>query len=135
MRKLLVIFGFLAGCAASAPTATTPTGEPKLAWIQANVFDKNCSASGCHSGGSPAGNMDLTAGNAYGSLLGVPSQAKDKDGKALNRVEAGVPDRSAISLRLAGPYGAMPMMPPGLKLDQYKIDAINNWILAGAPNN
>ena len=79
--------------------------------------------------------MDLTAGKAYASLLNVPSQAKDKDGKALNRVEPGIPDRSALSLRLAGPYGSLQMMPPGLKLDPYKIDAINAWILAGAPNN
>lgn len=125
----------LLGCATATPT--TPEAGPKpeatLAWIQANVFTKSCTASSCHSGSSGAGGLTLTDGSAFAALVGVTATAKDKDGKPLLRVKAGDPDRSLLALRLAGPYGALDGMPPGLKLDQAKIDAVNAWILAGAP--
>ena len=134
MRRAILIAACLMGCT-SAATDTAPKGEPTLAWIQANVFSKSCSASSCHSGSAGAGGLNLTEGKAYAALVGVTATTKDKDGNPVVRVKAGDPDRSLLSLRLAGPYGTLDSMPPGLKLDQYKLDAVNAWILAGAPQN
>ncbi len=123
----------LAGC--SVTSTNPPVGQPTLSWLQANVFTPSCTASSCHGGSTGAGGLNLTDGKAYAALVGVTATATDKDGKALVRVKAGDPDRSLLSLRVAGPYGTLDVMPPGLKLDQFKIDAINAWITAGAPQN
>ena len=135
MRKILHTSALLLLVGCSVTSTNPPKGQPTLAWIQANVFTPSCTASSCHGGSTGAGGLNLTDGKAYASLVGVTATAKDKDGNPLIRVKAGDPDRSLLSLRLAGPYGTLDVMPPGLKLDQFKIDAVNDWILAGAPQN
>src|SRR6185369_7198173 len=45
-----------------------------LTWIQANIFNKQCTFSGCHDGGAtPAGKVDLRDGKSYAHLVDYDS--------------------------------------------------------------
>ena len=109
-------------------TITTPVQiGPTLDEIQAVVFTPNCATSNCHAGGSPAGGLNLEAGNSHAALVGVPSSGN----MAVNRVEPGQPDNSYLVQRIEGTV--TPRMPLGnAPLSTAEIDAIRQWILDGA---
>lgn len=102
--------------------------EPNLPSIQALVFTPTCATAGCHSGGAPAGSLNLTDGNSYANLVDVPSV-----GSALDRVEPGLPNDSYLVQKLET-VGAG-SMPPGNNLPQADIDVIRTWISNGAAEN
>ena len=99
--------------------------EPNLPSIQALVFTPTCATAGCHSGGMPAGTLDLTDGNSYASLVDVPSA-----GSALDRVEPGLPDDSYLIEKLE--TVGVGVMPPTGNLPQADINVIRLWITNGA---
>ncbi len=115
----------------------TATLIPPATWtfsqIQANVFTPRCS--GCHDGspGGLPGAQDLTAGNAYASIVNVPSLEQP----ALMRVKPGDPDNSYLIRKLQGTVGISGVRMPygGPYLDQATIDQIRAWIANGAVNN
>lgn len=125
-----------AGCASDDP-APAAVGEPKLAWIQANVFTPGCAVgSSCHGSGSGAAGLKLSdSASAYATLVGVASAESDANGVPYARVEAGKPDRSLLWLVLQHPVGKTPQMPPGAPLAPHKVQAIKDWIASGALNN
>ncbi|GAB4372679.1 MAG: hypothetical protein Kow0042_16110 [Calditrichia bacterium] len=126
-------------------TATDPDGlsgsdmasftitEPDLSrfsQIQIQVFTPSCAISGCHSGSNPAGNLNLSPGQAYSNLVNVPSTT-DPD---ILRVEPGKSDKSMLMERLKGDIP--PQMPLiGGPLENAVLDSIEKWIDGGAPNN
>jgi hypothetical protein len=59
---------------AEMPAATGGSPPPSMASfdsIQTNIFTPKCA--GCHSGSSPAANLNLDATHSYGDLVNVPS--------------------------------------------------------------
>lgn len=99
------------------------------------VFDRNCAFSGCHLGKEPEQEMDLSNGNAYASIVGVPSTQVP----SLNRIEPGDPEASYLYLKLNDRQeevgGEGTRMPPKLFLSPPELDEFRDWILAGAPEN
>ncbi len=113
--------------AATFTISTSATMGPTLADIQAAVFTPTCTNATCHSGGTPAGGMNLEDGNSFGSLVGVASSGVP----AILRVAAGDPDNSYLIQKLEGT--ATPQMPlGGTPLTPAVIADIRQWITDGA---
>lgn len=118
-----------------------------LTWIQANIFSKQCTFSGCHNGASgDAGKMDLRAGHSFTSLVGVKAHLC----QATSIVTAGHPEQSYMMVMIGQQtpaaqtppscaidpmVGEMPQGNPTVLLCSQKRDAIERWITAGALNN
>ena len=80
--------------------------------------------------------MNLSAGQAYQNIVGVPSVELP----AFDRIEPGQPDQSYLVHKIQGTQasvgGSGQRMPlGGSPLSQDDIDAIRAWVNAGAPNN
>jgi hypothetical protein len=135
----------LTGCVGDG-TGLGPGGDPLLCDPAAGavsfcrdiqpIFTANCAFSGCHAGASPQLGQNLSAGNAYASIVNVPSQ----EVPTLDRVEPGNPDASYLVNKIEGTAAAVggvdTRMPLGQgPLPQADIDLIRAWIAAGAPNN
>jgi len=92
----------------------------QLSAIQNTVFNSRCVS--CHGGGAPQAGLDLSAGNAYGELIGknlvLPSNSAN----------------SPLMDRLSSNDSNI-VMPPAGKLSQTLIDSIAAWIDYGALNN
>jgi hypothetical protein len=103
--------------------------RPTLTCIQQFVFTPTCAVAGCHLAPGAQQGMDLSAGEAYAHIVGVPSAEV-----VLNRVEPGEPDLSYLILKLEGDPAIvgdrMPLGGPYLAPDQ--IGAIRDWIAGGA---
>ncbi len=139
MFLTVVMGGALVGCGDDSSDTGGSAGaaaalEPKLSVIQAQIFDKNkrCSSSSCHGGSETP---DLTAGKSYGQLVGKASN--NIPGKM--RVVAGKPEESLLYLVLQGDVTdggkTVGKMPQGGSLTAAEIDAIKQWILAGAKDD
>lgn len=131
----------------TAPVCMDATMNQSLSWIQANIFDKQCTFSGCHDGGhTPAGMVDLTDGKSYAHLVGYQSVLQP----SYQLVVAGMPTASYLEVMIgkikaedamppAPPIpskaGLMPMDNAGELLCCQKLDAIDRWISMGAMNN
>jgi hypothetical protein len=134
----------LAGCdeKLSDITGPTPSLEPTFSSIQHEIFETT-DASGrlactnCHTnagGRNPSGGMNLTAGVAYSSIVGVASTGKP----GAIRVIPGDPENSYIIHKLEGlPTIAGVRMPRGNGpfLTDGQILVLKRWISNGAPNN
>ena len=123
-------------CGSSSPAAPTPPAAtaPTLAQIQTQIFDPGCIS--CHTdvGRTPSGGMNLKAGTAFSSLVGVSSSRL----AGAVRVIAGNASGSYLVQKLEGTAGIagsrMPLNgPPYLSDAQVKM--IKDWITAGALNN
>ena len=65
-----------AGCGTpKSPTEPAAPPDPTATFsrVQSLVFTPSCALSGCHAGTVPQRGMDLSAGKAYGQIVGVPS--------------------------------------------------------------
>lgn len=96
--------------------------------IQATVFAPSCA--GCHSGGNPDGDLDLSDANtSHTAMFNMPSQ--QQVGATL--VIPMNPDNSYLIQKLEGAVGiAGVRMPPGVALPQTTINDIRQWISNGA---
>lgn len=83
------------------------------------LFNAHCNSSSCHSGGSPAGNLNLTAAVAYSQLF------------AKNEVDTINVNASVLYIEVNS--GTMPKNAG--KLSNYNIGLIQKWIQQGAKNN
>ncbi|HEX8109640.1 MAG TPA: hypothetical protein VF516_18040 [Kofleriaceae bacterium] len=136
------------GRACTVSTTSQPcmdaTTHSDLAFIEQKIFAPSCNFSGCHDSATDSGKLDLRAGVSHDHLVGVASQI-DTTRKLV------VPNDAAASylmlmLRdvapaMASPPGNPPpgsvgFMPQGAPtLCCQKLDAIERWINAGAPNH
>ncbi len=115
-----------------APAASQDLGEPVGYEEVQGVFEEyGCTA--CHPGVNSS--LDLTAGNSYEQLVGVPAL----EDPTLYRVVAGDPERSFLYLKVGGaaPVADIPAigtrMPPAApSIAQEDMDLIRRWILQGA---
>ncbi len=129
MRWAVAAAGFLvlAGCPGSGPTEP-PASPGPFAAVEREILVPKCAGEGCHSGPEPAGGLDLSAGRAYESLVGIPSVRRPER----KRVVPGAPERSYLMERLT-PGGDTPKMPPGAApLSAGEVARIRNWIAGGA---
>jgi hypothetical protein len=103
--------------------------------VQEDTFRFRCSSAPCHGVNNPAKGMSLTTANAYDALVGVPSTERPD----LMRVNPGDPETSYLWIKLG--QGNQDLrdgvtMPSGESLlPQAELDNIEQWILAGAPQN
>ena len=96
-----------------------------------DIFEGNCATSRCHSGARPRGDLDLTAGRAWASLVNVPASCGSNPLVAPGDVEGSYLwhklTRSAMEL-CSGDQ--MPKQGESLPSDDLEI--IRAWICAGA---
>jgi len=155
MKKFLlglsVLFSmglWMIGCGDSdGGESTCPTGQvecdgtcideiaPTLTSIQTDVFEISCTASACHDANAPAEMLDLSSLGASETNL-IDIDAEQVDGK---RVTSGDSGASYLMNKLLGVDIApnttqMPQLDPD-GLCTPKIDAVREWIDAGAPIN
>ncbi|HKD42373.1 MAG TPA: hypothetical protein VKB87_18955 [Myxococcaceae bacterium] len=104
------------------------------------IFNARCTA-GCHSGSSPQGGLDLSAGVSYANLV---NKAVSLDCAASSpgavRVNPGDPQGSMLWRKLANTgdkcLSAMPLGTSGLiNVARSDFDSIEKWIQEGALNN
>ncbi|MBA3395033.1 MAG: hypothetical protein H0T89_20470 [Deltaproteobacteria bacterium] len=129
-----------------APTTTSDGGtlpEPTvcqqatmhsdLAWIQANVFTPSCATAMCHSGSEPEVGLRLDPGTSYNNLVNKGASTVS----GWTRVVPGSLETSYLVVafgRTPGPPPRDGFMPLGADpLCVEKLEAIERWILAGAP--
>lgn len=143
--------------------AGTSSGvQPTFSSINQNIFAVSCSVTPCHTtaDSSLAGYLDLSSANAYTSLLGpngkgapIPpiavNMAADAGDTALDGellasdagmllVDPGHPSNSFLLLKVTPnlpPQYGLQMPQVGALLTQPELDAIGDWIDAGAPND
>ncbi len=115
---------------ASAPdhrVVTVAAAAPTLSSIQAEIFTPICSV--CH---PPNQGQDLRAGHSYASIVNVPSNEEP----SVLRVKPGDPANSYLYRKITGASGILgSQMPLGGSLTAAQIQAIHDWIAAGALNN
>ena len=125
--------GISAAVTVTISNVAAPPPPQSFAQLQSQIFTPICSA--CHTGvgTSLPGSMNLTAGNAYASLVNVASVEQP----ALKRVNPGDPTSSYLVQKLEGAAGISGARMPfgGPYLDQATIDKVVNWITQGAANN
>ena len=120
-------------------TGPTPDLQPTFSSIQRDIFQSTDLAGRvacvtCHTGSPFANGLNLTAGNAYGSLVNVASPVK----VGAVRVIPGDPENSYLIHKLEGRStiaGARMPRTTGPFLTQGQIAVIKRWIAIGAPNN
>ncbi|MBS1646099.1 MAG: hypothetical protein JST67_02030 [Bacteroidetes bacterium] len=83
------------------------------------IFNASCLASGCHAGGSPAANLNLTSGMAYTQLF------------SKHEIDTINANNSVLYIEVQS--GSMPKN--GAMLSNYQIGLIQKWIQQKAKNN
>jgi hypothetical protein len=139
-HRLVPLLVFAAVAALACGTRKSPT-EPNddlpdpsatFSRVQAEVFTPSCALSGCHAGATPARSMDLSAGRAYGQVVGVPSA-----GSSRLRVAPGDVAGSYLVSKLRGDAtitgSRMPLGGPYLSSEREQL--VVDWIRRGAPND
>ena len=136
-QAITILFAFtfiMLGCERAGPLEPEPPGsEAKLSTIQTRIFDINCALSGCHGGGSPQLGLNLSAGQAYSSLVNVTSTEQ----ASLMRVAPEDPENSYLMHKIRGDAGIVgARMPLGrAALSAEDIELVRQWIEDGALDN
>jgi hypothetical protein len=108
--------------------------DPTLTNVQAQIFDGSCAFSSCHSGANGSGQLDLTAGNAYASLVNVESSAAAGEIRVIpgDSANSYVVKKCTLGATFTGD-----LMPQGTTegLDADRLDLLKAWIDAGAADD
>jgi len=124
----------------ASPACALATTYQDFTTIQSQIFTRQCSFMDCHDPTAPEAMMDLTAANAQSLLVNVDARMTVAAG--FKRVVPGSPETSYLMIILGDPrypgpidmdIGTMPQNSP--LLCKEKREAIERWILAGAPND
>ena len=114
------------------PEVNAPDPSATFTRVQAEVFTPSCALSGCHAGTAPQRGMNLSAGKAYGQVVGVPSVETSR-----LRVAPGDESGSYLVSKIRGDAtitgGRMPLGGPYLPADKQQL--VVDWIRRGAPND
>ncbi len=114
-------------------TAAPPPPAPTLSALQSAIFTPRCALPGCHAQPMPQQGMDLSAGAMYASTVNVDCA----EVSGYKRIAPGNPTDSYLHMKIsADPRIAGVRMPAdGTTLSAAEIDAIGQWIQAGAKND
>lgn len=110
-------------------------GSSTVSFAQAvqPILTASCATAGCHKGVMPQQGMDLSAGNAYGEIVGVAA-SECNDGRL--RVSPGKPDQSYLLDKIQNKdLCSGTKMPKLSSLPAASVETIANWICGGALNN
>ena len=121
---IFVVVLVLISCKRERPTqppSEQPPSEINYETHIQPIWDRSCIS--CHSGSSPSGSLDLSAGVSYSQLVEMVSP-----NYGVKRVRRGKPDSSVLYHKLinSGVYGGQ--MPPSQKLPDEEINLIKTWI-------
>jgi hypothetical protein len=126
------------GCGKMKPLPTEPDGggppppDATFTRVQTEVFSVSCALAGCHAGNAPTAGMDLSAGVAYGNIVGVTSTERAD----LKRIEPGDPDRSYLVKKIRGDAdisgGTMPLVG---SITGGQRQLVIDWVRRGAPQD
>lgn len=125
----------------SPSTACTPLVPPQLSVLQAQVFNGSCLSTAlftCHAGTTPSAGLSLTSGmtlveTSNMTSVQVPSMVLVAPGSRVNSyLHRKLIDDPII---YTAPGISYPMPNTGEPLSQCAIDAIGEWIDAGAQND
>jgi hypothetical protein len=113
-------------------SCTRDIGKPKIECVTPSIvsfnqniiplFNQYCNTSGCHSGTSPSGNLNLEASVAY-SRLTAPGKGY---------IDTINPNYSLLTSQM---NSISQPMPPSGNLDKCKLDLVFKWIQQKAKNN
>jgi hypothetical protein len=131
MRKFLVLITILFSINACDDTITVdnldkkviPTSNVSFSQDIYPIFQVKCAYSGCHSGSSPAGEIDLTS---WVNVTAYPDVVYPGD-PSLSRLVWAIEGTAGIS--------RMPPTNTGLVLTPDQIQGIKTWIKEGAKDN
>jgi hypothetical protein len=124
-------------CGSRKPLPTEPTSPPPdpnatFTRVQDEVFTVSCAIAGCHAALGAREGMDLSAGAAYGNIVGVPATERPN----LNRIEPGDPDLSYLVKKLRGDPDITGLrMPDGGTITPDEIQLVIDWVRRGAPRD
>jgi hypothetical protein len=129
----------LAGCGKLAEIPTDPVGggepvDPTATFtrVQNEIFTPTCGSINCHDAIGRQSNQLLTAGNAYGNTVNVPSVEMP----SLVRVKPNDPANSYLYRKITGAGITGDRMPQTLPpLSDAQIKLVRDWIRRGAPND
>lgn len=133
-RPTAALFGMLVviavGCGSGRTIGGLPTSAPlTLSGEVGRILNDKCAFAGCHGGGSPILDMDLSLGRAAASIINVPSMEVPE----LMRV---LPGNSANSYLYRKISPDLPIvgdrMPLVGSLTPQERELIRRWIDAGA---
>jgi hypothetical protein len=102
-------------------------------YIHTAIVRPSCATAACHSEITVQSGLDLsTRDSAYEALVRRPCGSTDEpaDERGVN-VDPGHPETSPLMSWLRGEYNDT--MPPDMPLPAIEIEAIEQWILEGAP--
>lgn len=128
--------------------ASLPTIVSAQSTLQSigTIFQANCTV-GCHSGGSPSANLDLSGNpqDLYDALVGVDPVNPAAQAKGYKLVDAGYPHNSFLLYKCAYPawddqfamdVAEGSVMPQNQSpLEKEEVELIRQWILGGAKVN
>jgi hypothetical protein len=98
-------------------------------YIHTAIVRPSCATAACHSEITVQSGLDLsTRDSAYEALVGRAAWPPDERGV---NVDPGHPETSPLMSWLRGEYNDT--MPPDMPLPVIEIEAIEQWILEGAP--
>ncbi len=127
VRSAVVLLIALAGCESLGDRPVD------FDYVHTAIMRPSCATAACHSATTVQSGLDLsTRASAYESLVRRPCGSLDQptDVRGVN-VDPGHPETSPLMSWLRGDYNDT--MPPDMPLPGVEIDAIELWILAGAP--
>ena len=119
------------------PTETLGGGDPidpnaTFTRVQNEIFTPTCANIGCHNPIGQQSQMVLTAGQAYGNIVNVPSVEMPQ----LRRILPGDPASSYLYRKITGAGITGDRMPQSLPpLSDAQIRLVRDWIRRGAPND
>jgi Protein of unknown function (DUF1592)/Protein of unknown function (DUF1588)/Protein of unknown function (DUF1595)/Protein of unknown function (DUF1585)/Protein of unknown function (DUF1587) len=126
----------------NATPSTSPPPNPTVTpvgvtfqQLQDEIFSPRCATQYCHSATAKSGNLVLESGQAHDNLVGIQPNLAAARNAGFLRVDPTSPDNSFLIFKLTQPTSAMfgSRMPlVGSPLSEAEIDAIREWILAGA---
>lgn len=118
---------------AALDPSTAPVPDKSFAADVQPILTLNCALGGCHQGETPAGNMNLSAGNAYANIVNVASKQIPERKRVLPEDAA----NSYLYQKITGAEGILgvPMPKGNFPLSSNKIDTIEAWINQGALDN
>lgn len=124
----------------ASPSCVEAVDHSDLAWIESKVFTASCNFSGCHNGPNDLGKLDLRPGMSHTTLVEVSSILEPTRKLVVpNDINASylMLMLRDIAPAIATPAGVLPSvgsMPQNAgTLCCQKLEAIERWIMAGAP--